>query len=416
MAQTVVAVIRRRLAHLGLSVLLLAAGVDLQGQESPPQESTGDLRQGYLYIEPYQTRVELLIGIPLALEWLSMEGLKFALLDATAQQRITKEARVLSTDWCEIQTGGTLSRGSLVQLVVVKGRPGNTLPMKEGEAVDPDEAMLGFMWEFATPPAPESIRIQWKGFIPGADDLPIRVHFGAKSESMVLTRRLPMGEWVNNGRLPRPAPLAEVPTFETKAPTKVPVGLIGWLLGGLIFYIAIKRADYRLPGGSVAYFFVWLLGAAMMSRLLVLPIGGGSNVPEVTTLETAQEILQPLLRNTYRAFDHRAESDIYDVLERSVNGDLLRELYLETIGALTLEGREGTRTQVTDFESRVDKVEANPDGEGFVADCEWTALGKISHWGHPHTRVNRYTARVTIVPVEGEWKIDAIEVIEARRI
>ena len=57
----------------------------------------------------------------------------------------------------------------------------------------------------------------------------------------------------------------------------------------------------------------------------------------------AEAILTPLLRNVYRAFDHRSESEIYDVLARSVDGELLRKLYLETIQALTLEGREGTR-------------------------------------------------------------------------
>ena len=50
--------------------------------------------------------------------------------------------------------------------------------------------------------------------------------------------------------------------------------------------------------------------------------------------------------NVYRAFDHRAESRIYDVLERSVDGELLRKLYLETVQALTLDAAPGRGTLV----------------------------------------------------------------------
>lgn len=407
--------VSRRLG-LPLTLLgLLVLGGPLHGQTEGAVETTGDLRQGYLYIEPYQTRFEVLFGMPLALKWLSMEGLAFAPLDEAAQKRITDRARVLATDWCEIQATSMPAQGRLVDVVIVKGRPKATLPMNEGEAIETKQAMLGFMWEFQTPPAPETISLRWKGFIPGAEDLPVGVSFGTKSEEMFLTRNLPIAKWENNGRLPRPAPLAQVPSFESTKPVQVPFGLLVWLTGGLLFYIAIKRADYKLPGGSTAYFFVWLLGAAMMSRLLILPVGGGSTAPEINTTADAEAILEPLLRNTYRAFDHRNESDIYDVLARSVNGELLRELYLETMRALTLEGREGTRTQVTDFEVRVDSVAPGPGGEGFVADSEWTALAKISHWGHPHTRVNRYKARVTVLPVKGEWKIDTIQLLEAPR-
>ena len=89
-------------------------------------------------------------------------------------------------------------------------------------------------------------------------------------------------------------------------------------------------------------------------------------------------------------------------------------MYLQTIQALTLEGQEGTRAKVNDLSVTVDKV--TPQGSGFVAEGEWTALGTVGHWGHQHQRVNRYKARLTVVPVAGEWKIRAMEVLEERRL
>lgn len=400
---------------MGLSPSAAQEPGESTSTSAPAPVAAADTHQGYLYIEPYQTRFEVLFSIPLALKWLDMEGLAFSPLDESAQRRITERARLLVADWCEVQASSTESKGRLVDTVIVKGRPGATLPIVDGEPLPPEAAMLGFIWEFPTPPAPDSISLKWKGFIPGADTLPITVHFGPKTEKMLLTRGVPMGLWVNGGRLPRPERLSPVPTFPSSEPIRLPLGFILSVAGGLIFYIWIKVKDYRLPGGSSAHFFVWILGTAMMSMMLVVPIGGGSTTPKIDSTDDAHAILEPLLRNTYRAFDHRAESDIYDVLARSVDGELLRDLYLETISALTLEGREGTRTQVTDFEARVEKVSPNPDGDGFIADCEWTALGTISHWGHPHTRVNRYKARVTVEPVDGDWKISAITVTEAPR-
>ncbi|HAL72949.1 MAG TPA: hypothetical protein DCP71_14370 [Verrucomicrobiales bacterium] len=138
--------------------------------------------------------------------------------------------------------------------------------------------------------------------------------------------------------------------------------------------------------------------------------------PPVNETAAAEAILSPLLRNVYRAFDYRSESDIYDTLARSVDGELLRQLYLETLQALTLEGREGTRVTITEFSAEVMAVKENPAGAGFVTDCQWTALGTVGHWGHAHTRVNRYTAQVTVAPVKSEWKIVKLEVREARRI
>jgi hypothetical protein len=54
--------------------------------------------------------------------------------------------------------------------------------------------------------------------------------------------------------------------------------------------------------------------------------------------------------------------------------------------------------------------------DGFVASGEWTALGTVGHWGHQHQRVNRYKAKLTVKPVNLEWKLVKMEVLEERRL
>lgn len=377
---------------------------------------TAPIAQAYLYIEPYQTRFEVLFDAATVLAWLAPEAALPTALPADQQKQIVETMASRASDWCALSVGDQALQVPMPLVAVIKGLPGNTLPLKEGEPVALNQALVGFMWEFATPPGPDEMNVTWKGWIKGTTKLPVRVFFGPLSETGEIHSTLKTFRWRNQGRMPRPAPLAAVPQIPLPQPFRLPLGGILWLTGGLVFYIYLKVKDHKLPGGSLPYFFVWLLGGVLMSQLLVVPIHTGPGTPAVTQVEVAQKIVSPLLRNVYRAFDHHAESDVYDVLARSVDGELLRKLYLETIQALTLDGREGTRVTIAEFSATVDKVAANPKGAGFIADCNWMARGIVGHWGHSHPRVNIYNARVTIIPVKDEWKLTGLEVQEVRRL
>ncbi len=377
---------------------------------------TGPIAQTYLYIEPYQTRFEALFDAASVFAWLSPDVPLPESLTAEQQKEISDKVAAQAGDWCTLSTGDQTLAVPQPLVTVIKGLPGNTLPMKEGEAVAMNQALVGLMWEFATPPGPDELNVTWKGWFKGISKLPVRVFFGTQTEAGEFHAAIKNYRWRNLGRMTRPAPLVAVPQIPRPEPVRVPVGGIVWILGGLMFYIYLKVKDHKLPGGSLPYFAVWLLGGVLMSQLLVMPYHPSAATPTVTQVAEAQQIVSPLLRNVYRAFDHHAESDVYDVLARSVDGELLRKLYLETIQALTLDGREGTRVTIAEFSASVDKVEKNPNGPGFVADCNWHARGIVGHWGHSHPRVNIYNARVTITPVNDEWKLTGLEVQEVRRL
>ncbi len=377
---------------------------------------TGPIAQGYLYVEPYQTRFEVLFDAATVLAWLAPDAPLPASLSPEQQKQITDKALPLASDWCALATSSQSLSVPQPLVAVIKGLPGNTLPLKEGEDVALNQALVGFMWEFATPPGPDELNVTWKGWIRGTTKLPMRVFFGLLSETGEIHSTVKTFRWRNQGRMPRPAPLVAVPQFELPQPFYLPLGGILWLVSGIVFYTYLKVKDHKLPGGSLPYLAVWLLGGVLMSQLLKLPIYLDSAAKEVTQVAEAQKIVSPLLRNVYRAFDHHSESDVYDVLARSVDGELLRKLYLETIQALTLDGREGTRVTIAEFSATVDKVTPNPKGPGFLADCNWMARGIVGHWGHSHPRVNIYNARLTITPVKDEWKLTGLEVQEVRRL
>jgi hypothetical protein len=374
------------------------------------------IAQGYLYVEPYQARFEMLVDAPRFLHWLNPLKEQPNILDEAAQKAACEAAKEQVLDWCRLSTGGTRIEGSFIGVSMVKGKPGATLPMAPGESLATSEAMFGFTWEYPTPPGPDEIIVEWRGFIEDIQTLPVRVFFGSQSELLEASTFLPKISWKAQGRLPLPAPLASVPQITLSDSFPLPIATILWALGGLVFLAFVRLHDRHLPGGSMPFLGAWVLGAVLSWPLLNIQIGGKADVPEIKEKKDAEAILTPLLRNVYRAFDHRNESEIYDVLARSVDGELLRKLYLETIQALTLEGREGTRVTISEFSADITGVQPAPSGDGFITECQWTAMGNVGHWGHSHTRVNRYTAKVTITPVVNAWKITQLEVSETRRL
>lgn len=371
------------------------------------------ISQGYLYVEPNLARFEVMLDATTVLEWTKLPVT--AELTAEAQKQLTDTVAPKASGWCRVgaeQPGAGTFRGAMI----VRGKPGATLPLEEGVTLPTRDAMVGLIWEFPLPPAPKTVFIEWTGYIQGQKKLPIRVFFGSKSEVIEAVPELKQLVWRSLGRLPLPAPLSPVPLIDEPEPMRLPVASVVWFAGGLFVLFFCLAGGHRLPGGGVAFSAAWLFGALMTWPLLVIHIPRDSDALAIHEKPAAEAILSPLLRNVYRAFDFRTESDIYDTLARSVNGELLRKLYLETLQALTLEGREGTRVTISEFSAEIMELKENPTGTGFIAECQWTALGTVGHWGHSHTRVNRYTAEVTVSPVKGEWKIVSLEVREARRI
>ncbi|MBW2493453.1 MAG: hypothetical protein JRE43_01780 [Deltaproteobacteria bacterium] len=127
------------------------------------------------------------------------------------------------------------------------------------------------------------------------------------------------------------------------------------------------------------------------------------------------EVMSGLLHNIYRAFDYREEERIYDTLERSVTGDLLTEIYLEARSGLELANQGGARVKVKEIE--LVEFEARPARSGgFSALATWNVAGSVGHWGHVHQRRNQYRAELDVAPVDGAWKLVALEILEEERL
>ena len=131
--------------------------------------------------------------------------------------------------------------------------------------------------------------------------------------------------------------------------------------------------------------------------------------------ERVKQLVGDLLHNVYRAFDYRGEEVIYDVLEKSVSGELLTDIYLETQKGLELANQGGARVKVKTTEvSNAELV--GRDGNRLTIASEWNVSGSVGHWGHIHQRTNAYRANLEISEIDGVWKLTGLEILEEQRL
>ena len=132
-----------------------------------------------------------------------------------------------------------------------------------------------------------------------------------------------------------------------------------------------------------------------------------------------EPLLQALLHNAYRAFQLHDEEKAYDRLAKSLDGDLLEDIYLQQrkamLGLSKGLGGEGQVDRIEVLESHAHKLGQQP---GMLrVTSRWLAHGTVSHWGHSHERHNLYQAHLTLRKTNGAgWKIVGMEFLDGQRL
>lgn len=126
-----------------------------------------------------------------------------------------------------------------------------------------------------------------------------------------------------------------------------------------------------------------------------------------------QQAIAQVLENIYRAFDYRRDEDVYDSLATSVQGALLRELYLRIKRSLVMAEQGNELSQLISLEIVDCKPSSNPSN-GF--ETTWQVTGVSEHWGHIHTRTSEYRADIKLINSEGIWRLDSFRLLDEKRI
>ena len=191
-------------------------------------------------------------------------------------------------------------------------------------------------------------------------------------------------------------------------PSPLALGLYSvrwWALAVVLISVVVWGRNQGKFSAATAVLGLLVLGSSLILGRPLAP-------PSAAT----EQVVIDLLRNIYQAFDYREESAIYDTLERSVDGELLTEIYLETRHSLELANQGGARAKVKSVELQDMEIHEDKAAGGFRADVTWNVIGSVGHWGHIHTRSNQYQAELSIKPVGDRWKLTGMNVLQEVRL
>ncbi len=222
----------------------------------------------------------------------------------------------------------------------------------------------------------------------------------------------------------------------TPRPVTLPLGAIVLagigLVAGLAALMPRRPVVARATGGTLAAVLLaaagwWLVDGpsvrAVAPRLPGLEIArttaAGPAGRLAVTPAACVAVFQPLLMNVYTAFDYSEESDVYDALARSVDGELLDDLYRRIHRGLVMDDHNRAIARVTAvelLETEVPDPEAAVEAERFEVTARWRVDGTVVHWGHAHIRIHEYAARYAIARTTRGWRIVDQVMLEQVRI
>lgn len=359
---------------------------------------------GFLYVEPFEVRKEIIVRPKDMQRWVDLG------LEGAAVVRSDQRGQVL-----EKIAAFLMER----QPVTIDGKPVTpildrvnflTRTLKSSVVVEPgidiniDSAVVGAIFVYPTSELPDNAIMTWDMF----DDRVQLVPASSVDEAGPLPTYLEPDfarlEWQNFLKNPTVPGLVEL--------AKPPSAVALWLY----------KLRWALVAAALVLLTLWARRKSSMVAfvsVVVLVLVGGSFVvgrPLAPPGEATETVVRDLLRNVYQAFDYREESDVYDTLERSVSGDLLTDIYLETRRSLELANQGGARAKVKSVELQSIDIQSAEEPGAFRADATWHVNGSVGHWGHVHTRSNRYRANLLVQVVDSRWKLMEMDVLEEERL
>jgi hypothetical protein len=372
----------------------------------------------FLYVEPFEVRKEIIVRPKDLQQWvdLGLEGKEQ--ISTAVQETLKEQVADFLAKRAPVFVDGQPAQGSLDRIHFIRRTLRTTGVVDPPEDLDIHSATLGVIFVYPIEQLPQTVSLTWDLFGPKIPEVPAVATDEAGGLPTILTPDDPELRWRNYLTSPTLPAMMTVNVIES--PT-ISVPVISVLCFGLVvgFSLLFYRGSRRENRLSRAF-----AGAAVLALLmgvLTLPYARASMPnPLVNTAilppQEAQEVLHALLYNTYRAFDRRDESLVYDRLAQSITGEMLTDVYLQTRRSMEMENQGGARVSIDDVE--VLDIEQQPEASqiGRAYRCRWTAAGSVGHWGHVHRRTNLYDAVVTITPSDGVWKIADVELREEQRV
>lgn len=373
----------------------------------------------FLYIEDFEVRHEILVPLLSLEESVLIARDDDAFLDIAEQDVARQQIEAYFTTGNPIEIDGVAVTPH-VDRVDFYGLDLKDFAMQaERKKVSMANARVGVILSYSTKGSPSTVKLTWDRFNRYVWSIGVFVFAYDDAQKATLSRigNANTYQWQSPGRPPAPELNAVNATMPPPPKMRLPVGSI---LCALLMPVVALLFHKQTRSRRIALTFLILVSVATWPLLgweVQRPFAARPGVSP----DEAQSIFAALHKNTYRAFDYRDESEIYDALAKSVDGPLLRELFLKVRRGLEMQEQGGAVSRVRDVVIQQGSPEPSPlaatsDTRGFGYRCRWTVRGTVQHWGHLHSRTNQYVALFQVEPRDDAWKITQMEVLDEQRL
>jgi hypothetical protein len=366
----------------------------------------------FLYVEPYEVRHEILVRIKDLEDWIDFGYGMEDVIEIEAQQGIKNKVADFLVSRNIVKLDGEERAPIIDRVHFIEVQLSGIQIMEIPKPLNYASAILGIIFTYPDEGIPQKVTVCWDMFSDKIKVIPALSMgpegpwpYDLKPEDNVL-------EWKNF------LTHYQLPTVTEQkieqASVHIPIFTIVFVL---MIIFTLFRAGWKLSSVSKwrKFFFVLYI----LLAIFAYRIGYTVEVPFLTKKRysepEAKELVNQLLKNTYRAFDFRMEGDVYDKLALCNDEQLLQNIYLDTRKSMVIENQGGIEAKVNEvFIKTVQKVDEIGEGMGYQ--CNWIVKGEVGHWGHKHQRINEYDAIIRIKAVDGSWKMYDLEIIEEKRL
>jgi hypothetical protein len=363
---------------------------------------------GFIYVEPYEVRKEIIVRPADIQQYVDLGLTGESTIPADRHNEIKATVVDFLADHFAVRIDGE-AVAETVERVNFLRRTLRSSVVVDNQDLELLPATMGIIYVFPTDGLPSSVEMEWDLFNDKTRTIPAATVDQAGPLPVILEPDFNVLRWDNFLRFP------ELPTLTDieKPPTMLQQIAVWarWL--ALAFTILLLAMFVRSSRAKTATSLRPAAGLVLMFGLTLLFFYQHREV-EMND-ERLEQLVGDLLHNVYRAFDYRGEEVIYDVLEKSVSGELLTDIYLETQKSLELANQGGARVKVKTTEVGSAEL-VDRDGNRLTIASGWNVSGSVGHWGHKHQRTNGYQANLEISEIDGVWKLTGLEILEEQRL
>jgi len=373
----------------------------------------------FLYIEPLEVRHEVLARVRDLEAWLDLGLRGDEFIEPNENEPLKERIGEFFLQQEKVTIDGRMLEPILDRTAFVKYTMMGSTFLSQPEQIPINTAMVGVIITYLTNEMPREVKATWNLWSDRIQQVPTDTIDPAGPFPSFITPDDNVQVWNNYLKTYQAPSVVRLDLDESLTTMKVPLASalcflalipLGWLI--------VKRRGRAQPFTLHGVFAAVLVaGGVLLYPFLQVPVAKPTALAPSLTNEQATAVLDSLLGNTYRSFEFRGEDDVYDKLATSISGDLLADIYLMNRRSLAVTQAGGAQARVTDVEIEEVKIEtlSNPP-LAMLYRARWTAEGSVNHWGHIHTRKNLYEADITVEPVDGAWKIIALEILDEQRI